>query len=175
MAKWQVVTTTYHLLNYGERRDFSPTFDATKRSSPRAGRATMNENLSSIVHRPPSIVHRPWSFSKEKTMNQLTQKITPFLWFDNQTEEALNFYTTLFNFEPPASGAEIESAALQFARKVSGFNKPSKANEAAFLTAVDEITAATRKLLTSLETNARPKNREAEATRRELARGPQTS
>jgi hypothetical protein len=77
---------------------------------------------------------------------------------------------TLFNFEPPASEAEIESAALQFVRKVSGFNKPSQANEAAFLTAVDEITDATRKLLTSLETNARPKNRGAEATRREFGR-----
>ena len=69
----------------------------------------------------------------------------------------------LFNFEPPVSEDEIRAAALQFARKVSGFNTPSKANEAAFLIAVDEITAASRKLLSSLETNAPPKNREEEA------------
>lgn len=72
---------------------------------------------------------------------------------------------TLFNFEPPVTEAEIRGASLQFVRKVSGFNKPSKANEAAFLAAVDEIAAATRDLLSSLETNAPPKNREEEAAR----------
>ena len=71
----------------------------------------------------------------------------------------------LYNFEPPATEEEIRAAALQFVRKVSGFNKPSKANEAAFLTAVDEITVASRILLSSLETNATPKNREEEAAR----------
>ena len=71
----------------------------------------------------------------------------------------------LFNFEPPVTEDEIRAAALQFARKVSGFNTPSKANEAAFLVAVDEITAASRKLLSSLETNAPPKNREEEAAK----------
>jgi hypothetical protein len=70
---------------------------------------------------------------------------------------------TLYNFEPPVTDDEIRAAALQFVRKVSGFNKPSKANEAAFQTAVDEIAAAASKLLSSLETNAPPKNREAEA------------
>lgn len=69
---------------------------------------------------------------------------------------------TLYNFEPPVSDDEIRAAALQFVRKVSGFNKPSKVNEAAFNTAVDEIAAAATKLLGSLETNAPPKNREEE-------------
>jgi hypothetical protein len=69
---------------------------------------------------------------------------------------------TLFNFEPPATEDEIRAASLQFVRKVSGFTKPSKANEAAFLTAVEEITTITRNLLTTLETNASPKNREEE-------------
>jgi hypothetical protein len=71
----------------------------------------------------------------------------------------------LFNFEPPVTEDEIHVAALQFVRKVSGFNTPSKANEAAFLTAVEEIAAASRKLLSSLETNAPPKNREEEAAK----------
>jgi len=72
---------------------------------------------------------------------------------------------TLFNFEPPATEAEIRAAALQFVRKVSGFNKPSKANEDAFLAAVDEIAAVTRELLDALETNASPKNRAEEAAK----------
>ncbi len=72
---------------------------------------------------------------------------------------------TLFNFEPPVTEDEIRAAALQFARKVSGFNTPSKANEAAFLAAVDEIAAAARTLLSSLETNAPPKNRAEEAAK----------
>ena len=71
----------------------------------------------------------------------------------------------LFNFEPPVTDDEIRAAALQFVRKVSGFNTPSKANEAAFLAAVDEIAAVSRKLLSSLETNAPPKNRAEEAAR----------
>ena len=71
----------------------------------------------------------------------------------------------LFNFEPPVTEDEIRAASLQFVRKVSGFNTPSKANEAAFLAAVDEITAVSRKLLSSLETNAPPKSREEEAAR----------
>ncbi|MEO6724067.1 MAG: DUF2277 domain-containing protein [Blastocatellia bacterium] len=69
---------------------------------------------------------------------------------------------TLFNFEPPVTDEEIRAASLQFVRKLSGFNKPSKVNEAAFLAAVDEIEAVSRKLLYSLETNAPPKNREEE-------------
>ena len=72
---------------------------------------------------------------------------------------------TLFNFEPPATNAEIRAASLQFVRKVSGFDKPSKANEAAFLVAVDEIAAISRTLLGSLETNAPPKDRTDEAAR----------
>jgi hypothetical protein len=72
---------------------------------------------------------------------------------------------TLYNFEPPFTQEEIQGAALQFVRKLSGFNKPSKANEAAFLAAVDEIAAVSRKLLRSLETNAPPRNREEEAAK----------
>lgn len=72
---------------------------------------------------------------------------------------------TLFNFEPPVTEAEIRAASLQFVRKVSGFNQPSKANEAAFQSAVDEIAAVTRTLLNSLETNAPTKNRAEEVTK----------
>ena len=72
---------------------------------------------------------------------------------------------TLFNFEPPVTDEEIRAASLQFVRKVSGFNKPSKANEFAFLTAVDEIAAASSKLLASLETSAVPRNRADEAAK----------
>ena len=70
---------------------------------------------------------------------------------------------TLFNFEPPASEDEIHASALQFVRKLSGFAKPSKANEAAFDRAVDEVTAAARKLIFALETHAPPRSREVEA------------
>ena len=69
----------------------------------------------------------------------------------------------LFNFEPPASADEIHAAALQFVRKVSGFNKPSRANEAAFDRAVDEIARAASTLLASLETTASPRDRDDEA------------
>ena len=72
---------------------------------------------------------------------------------------------TLFNFEPPATEDEIRAASLQFVRKVSGFSKPSNANEAAFLTAVDEIAAITGNLLNALETNAPSKNRADEAAK----------
>ena len=71
----------------------------------------------------------------------------------------------LFNFETPATEEEIREASLQFVRKISGFSKPSKANEAAFLAAVDEIAASANKLLSSLETNAPPKNRAEEAAK----------
>jgi hypothetical protein len=72
---------------------------------------------------------------------------------------------TLFNFEPPVTDEEIRAASLQFVRKLSGFNKPSKANEVAFLAAVDEIAAVSRKLLNALETNAPPRNRDEEAAK----------
>ncbi|MEW6131048.1 MAG: DUF2277 domain-containing protein [Acidobacteriota bacterium] len=68
----------------------------------------------------------------------------------------------LFNFEPLVTDEEIRAAALQYVRKISGFNKPSKTNEAAFLAAVDEIAAVSRKLLDTLATNAPPRNREQE-------------
>jgi len=72
---------------------------------------------------------------------------------------------TLFNFEPPATDDEIHDASLQFVRKLSGFTIPSKANEAAFEQAVEEIAASARKLIHSMVTNAEPKNREIEAAR----------
>lgn len=72
---------------------------------------------------------------------------------------------TLYNFEPPATDEEIRAAALQFVRKISGYNKPSKANEAAFLAAVDGVAAISRYLLDSLETNAPPRNRAEEAAK----------
>lgn len=69
----------------------------------------------------------------------------------------------LFNFEPSVTDDEVQAAALQFVRKISGFNTPSKINEAAFYAAIEEITAASKKLLTTLETNAPPKSRLHEA------------
>lgn len=72
----------------------------------------------------------------------------------------------LFNFEPPATGNEMHDAALQFVRKISGYSAPSHVNEAAFHEAVETIEKAVRKLLTSLETHAPPKDREAEAAKR---------
>ena len=71
----------------------------------------------------------------------------------------------LFNFEPPVTDDEIHDAALQFVRKISGFNKPSKANEVAFNAAIEEISATSTKLLRALETSAPPKNREEEAAK----------
>jgi hypothetical protein len=70
---------------------------------------------------------------------------------------------TLFNFDPPASDDEIRAASLQFVRKLSGFNSPSKANEAAFEGAIEEVFQAARRLLDSLETNAHPRDRDEEA------------
>ncbi len=72
----------------------------------------------------------------------------------------------LFNFDPPATDDEVRGAALQFVRKISGYNKPSQINEAAFVAAVDRVAAVSRELLATLETNAPPKNREAEAGKR---------
>jgi hypothetical protein len=71
----------------------------------------------------------------------------------------------LFNFDPPVTDEEIRAASIQFVRKVSGFNKPSKANEAPFLAAIEEITAASARLLHSLETNAPARTREEEAAK----------
>jgi hypothetical protein len=71
----------------------------------------------------------------------------------------------LFNFDPPVTEEEIRNASLQFVRKISGFNKPSKVNEGAFVAAVDEIAEASTRLLRSLETNSSPKNREVEAAK----------
>lgn len=71
----------------------------------------------------------------------------------------------LFNFDPPVTPDEVRASALQYVRKISGFNKPSKANEAAFQTAVEEVTAISTRLLRSLETNAPAKNREEEAAK----------
>jgi hypothetical protein len=73
---------------------------------------------------------------------------------------------TLYNFEPAATDEEVRDAALQYVRKVSGFTKPSQANAEAFERAVDEIAAATSRLIAELETNAPPKDREAEAAKK---------
>ena len=72
---------------------------------------------------------------------------------------------TLFNFDPPVTGDEVRAASLQFVRKITGFNKPSKANEDAFMAAVEEVAAISARLLHSLDTNAPPKNREEEAAK----------
>jgi len=74
----------------------------------------------------------------------------------------------LFNFDPPVTEDEIRAASLQFVRKISGFNKPSKVNEAAFFTAIDEVAAASARLLVSLETNSPARNREEEAAKARL-------
>ena len=72
---------------------------------------------------------------------------------------------TLFNFDPPVTPEEVRAASLQFVRKITGFNKPSQANEASFLAAIDEVAAVSTRLLHSLETTAAPKNREEEAAK----------
>jgi hypothetical protein len=72
---------------------------------------------------------------------------------------------TLFNFDPPVTSEEFRAASLQFVRKISGFTKPSKANEPAFLAAVEEIAEISSRYINSLETNAPPKNREEEASK----------
>jgi len=72
---------------------------------------------------------------------------------------------TLFNFDPPVTDEEVRAASLQFVRKITGFNKPSKVNEAAFMAAVDEVADVSIRLLHSLDTSAPPKNREEEAAR----------
>jgi hypothetical protein len=71
----------------------------------------------------------------------------------------------LFNFDPPVTDEEVRAASLQYVRKISGFSKPSKANEAAFLAAIEEVADASTRLLRSLETNAPPKSREEEAAK----------
>ena len=85
---------------------------------------------------------------------------------------------TLFNFEPPVSADEVHAASLQFVRKISGFTKPSKANEAAFLAAVDEVADVSARLLRSLETTSTPKSRAEEAAKaaaRTAARFPKSA
>jgi hypothetical protein len=72
---------------------------------------------------------------------------------------------TLFNFDPPVTEEEVRAASLQFVRKISGFTKPSKANETVFLSAVEEVTGVSERLLRALETTAPPKNREEEAAK----------
>jgi hypothetical protein len=72
---------------------------------------------------------------------------------------------TLFNFDPPATEKEVQAASLQFVRKITGFNKPSHANEAAFNAAIEEVAAASMRLMAELETTATPKNREEEAAK----------
>jgi hypothetical protein len=110
---------------------------------------TMNINNNKLFLRQPALnAQHPWLAAMIHGGNAVCRNIK-----------------TLFNFEPPVTDEEIRAAALQFVRKVSGFNKPSKANEAAFLAAVDEVAAASKTLLSSLETTAPPRNREEEAAR----------
>jgi hypothetical protein len=78
---------------------------------------------------------------------------------------------TLFNFDPPATEEEVRGAALQYVRKISGFTKPSRANEEAFARAADEVAAASQRLLSALVTTASPKDREVEAERRRARAG----
>src|SRR5215207_2881344 len=85
--------------------------------------------------------------------------------FSSQGTAMCRNIKTLFNFEPPATELEIRDAALQFVRKLSGFNVPSKANEAAFDQAVEEVAASARALIQSLVTHAEPRNREVEAAK----------
>ena len=85
--------------------------------------------------------------------------------YGNKGKAMCRSIKTLFNFDPPATDEEIRAASLQFVRKLSGFNEPSRANEAAFNRAVDEVTAVARNLLDSLVTSAEPRNREVEAER----------
>ena len=75
---------------------------------------------------------------------------------------------TLFNFDPPVTPEEVRAASLQFVRKITGFNKPSKANEQAFNSAIDEVSAISMRLLSMLETNSPPKNREEERLKAQL-------
>jgi hypothetical protein len=82
-----------------------------------------------------------------------------------ETADMCRNIKTLFNFAPPATDAEIRAASLQFVRKLSGFNSPSKANQAAFERAIDEVAASARKLIDSLVTTAEPRDREIEAAR----------
>jgi hypothetical protein len=84
---------------------------------------------------------------------------------NSRAEHMCRNIRTLFNFEPPATDAEVRDASLQFVRKLSGFNRPSKANEAAFERAVDEVAAAAKRLVESLVTTAEPRLREVEAAK----------
>jgi hypothetical protein len=97
--------------------------------------------------------------------------MTPVLSRRDQEESMCRNIRTLFNFEPPATDDEVRASALQFVRKLSGFAKPSRANEPAFNLAVDEVAAAARRLISSLETTSPARDREVEATKaRERAR-----
>jgi hypothetical protein len=93
------------------------------------------------------------------------QRPLHLVWLDGYDHRMCRNIHTLFNFEPPATEDEVRDAALQYVRKISGFTKPSRANEAAFERAVDEVAAASQRLLDSLVTTASPKDREIEAER----------
>ena len=113
--------------------------------------------------------------SEGDTLGSLRQNVqaSPFPQSAIQDSSMCRNIKILFNFKPPATDDEVRAAALQFVRKISGFNKPSQANEATFSAAVEEITLVSRRLLYSLETTAPPKNREEEAAKakaRSLAR-----
>jgi len=110
----------------------------------------------------PPELEKTWALAAEEILTPRQEH-----WFrfcGGHTDMCRNI-KTLFNFEPPVNAEEVRAASLQFVRKISGFSKPSKANEASFLAAVDEIAAVSARLLHSLETTAPPKNREEEAAK----------
>ncbi len=114
------------------------------------------------LERPHSDLRRPWAAvasppTGASSLRQLDWYLDPIAMCRN--------IKTLFNFDPPVTEEEIQAASLQFVRKISGFTKPSKANERVFLEAVDEVAGISSRLLLSLETNAPPKNREEEAAK----------
>ena len=105
--------------------------------------------------------------SEPRTTNQepgtRTQHLEPSTWNRCILKSMCRNIKTLANFEPPATGDEIRASALQFVRKLSGMNKPSRANEEAFNRAVEDVTAAAERLIASISTSAPPRNREEEA------------
>ena len=109
---------------------------------------------------------REGSYSQLSVFNEVLSKIrNSYVEDPNLGEVMCRNIKTLFNFEPPVTEEEVRAASLQFVRKISGFNKPSKTNEVAFSSAVEEIARISKQLLVSLESNAAPKNRQEEAAK----------
>ena len=127
------------------------------RSLPAAGRSAQPCGLSpSQERKPPIFVGQLFAVSLNRYIRR------PIAW---EIFAMCRNIRTLFNFDPPVTDEEVRAASLQFVRKITGFNKPSKTNEAAFLDAVEEVAGISRRLLHSMETTAPPKNREEEAAK----------